>query len=372
LLRVSSLDRHGTVIAEDGDVSSPKEQLLNYLCDAANFSAMLLVNKLLVLVPTIFDLVQGGSSWTTTLRDATGMVRTAHSSITELLTLLRALHNADERVTVLDEVMVECEQQQEENLRRSVDHDELAETELPNSRAANAVNRAAARNALDTTLRKALATMENSAAMQKLTDVMSDLAVIDRCGLDTLPLELPVNADEMWQFFCITAESGERSFTLGVQLRSQWGAHRAAWKKPAAGAPPLTRGKIFEYWSKLSAQSPELASVVLRNISRPVSSSSVERVFSYLTQMDTSTRQSMGRETLHDLLFVRANWQVVHAMQEEMAAELTSAEHGLSHERSDERERKRKRVAADALDEVRSGGRREKEGDEGEAELSDF
>ena len=54
--------------------------------------------------------------------------------------------------------------------------------------------------------------------------------------------------------------------------------------------------------------------------------SSVERIFSYLTALDTPARRSMERTTLEMILFLRANWRIVELLRLDLADALDAAE----------------------------------------------
>lgn len=82
---------------------------------------------------------------------------------------------------------------------------------------------------------------------------------------------------------------------------------------------------VYRYWKTLLVSSSEsaraLARLALRHWMRPLSSASCERVFSYLTKMDTADRRSTGSSTLRNILMLRGNWRLVRQMLAERAAE---------------------------------------------------
>lgn len=63
---------------------------------------------------------------------------------------------------------------------------------------------------------------------------------------------------------------------------------------------------VYRYWKTLLVSSSEsaraLARLALRHWMRPLSSASCERVFSYLTKMDTADRRSTGSSTLRNII----------------------------------------------------------------------
>ena len=51
-----------------------------------------------------------------------------------------------------------------------------------------------------------------------------------------------------------------------------------------------------------------------------------ERIFSYLTALDTPQRRSMDVDTLTMILFLRANWRIVELLRIDLAALITAVE----------------------------------------------
>ena len=92
----------------------------------------------------------------------------------------------------------------------------------------------------------------------------------------------------------------------------------ASWEKPAAQLSPAA---VCKYWrahaAGANASLSELGKQAIKEFSRPISSACCERIFSYLTHMDSSDRQTMGKDLLATLLFLRGNWSLVHLMAEE-------------------------------------------------------
>ena len=64
----------------------------------------------------------------------------------------------------------------------------------------------------------------------------------------------------------------------------------------------------------------QLAELALTHLQRPVGSAAVERVFSFLTDMDDTHRRSMKREMLRYVLFLRGNLRVVQELRARYAA----------------------------------------------------
>lgn len=94
------------------------------------------------------------------------------------------------------------------------------------------------------------------------------------------------------------------------------------WKKPASALSPTA---VCAFWrahvNGAHASLRALGKLALKEFSRPISSACCERIFSYLTHMDANDRQTMGKDLLAMLLFLRGNWQLVQTMvAEEHAA----------------------------------------------------
>ncbi|MBW0555839.1 hypothetical protein O181_095554 [Austropuccinia psidii MF-1] len=71
---------------------------------------------------------------------------------------------------------------------------------------------------------------------------------------------------------------------------------------------PMTKGEhILDYWKCqiISQNFPNLGKVVLRYLSIPASSASVERVFSHSGRLKCSTRASLGSRTIAHLTFLK-------------------------------------------------------------------
>ena len=79
----------------------------------------------------------------------------------------------------------------------------------------------------------------------------------------------------------------------------------------------------------------EIAKYAWYHLLRPISSAAAERIFSYLTHMDTSRRRRMKKTLLALNLYVRGNWRiknmlVAEAAQRLRAASALAAETGIS------------------------------------------
>ena len=90
--------------------------------------------------------------------------------------------------------------------------------------------------------------------------------------------------------------------------------------------PVLSQRGVWDYWAALAVSAPELSCLALRSWLSPISSSSVERIFSYLTHLDTPDRRSMERSTLEMIFFLRANWRIVELLRLDLADSFEAAE----------------------------------------------
>ena len=93
-------------------------------------------------------------------------------------------------------------------------------------------------------------------------------------------------------------------FALASQLVAGWESYVAAWKKPAELLNPRAVCAFWRaYADGLNPGLSALRKLAIKDFSRPISSACCERIFSYLTHMDTSDRQTMSKELLTRLLF---------------------------------------------------------------------
>jgi hypothetical protein len=102
--------------------------------------------------------------------------------------------------------------------------------------------------------------------------------------------------------------SGPVDWSVGTLMRSQWEAHRASWVQPVQA---LTAAEIYAYWERLLPSAPELSELAIKQWLKPISSGTVERVYSILSDMSESKAQQMKRDTLYFTLYLRANNQHV-------------------------------------------------------------
>ena len=115
--------------------------------------------------------------------------------------------------------------------------------------------------------------------------------------------------------------SQDANLHLANNLCSGWRSYAANWQKPGAVLDPKA---VFAFWKSYAASADSclaaLGKVAMRMYSRPISAACCERIFSYLTHMDSSDRMTMGKETLANVLFLRGNWRVLQDMIDEQYA----------------------------------------------------
>ncbi len=100
----------------------------------------------------------------------------------------------------------------------------------------------------------------------------------------------------------------------------EWETHLNTWKGCFQNDPDryanLTVREVLHYW-QLRKSLPLLQRAAVRNLVLPPAAACVERTFSKLTRMDSTSRQSMRVKTLRNLLILNANqWLIKSALTE--------------------------------------------------------
>jgi hypothetical protein len=183
---------------------------------------------------------------------------------------------------------------------------------------------------------RACKAVDGCAGLKKLEECVSALELSQRFDINVEPPRL---ASED----AILAHLGayKADFHVAAQLVAGWQSYVKTWKKPAAPLPPSA---VCAFWRVHAGGADgslrELGKLAIREFCRPISSACCERIFSYLTHMDASDRQTMGKDLLATLLFLRGNWRLVHLMMEERCANIARKE-------SENSRLKRRRAAVD-------------------------
>ena len=175
------------------------------------------------------------------------------------------------------------------------------------------------------TLSAAMTRVDECAGIDKARACIAELSRSERFMLNKCPPELPNDNAEACIFLGFPSTLPIAQVT---RLRTAWGAHRsnwiAQWGKPRTDgkkASDLTLRDASLYWKSLLEDNhmKDLAATARDELLRPFSSAVCERVFSYLTQLDSAQRRRMKPALLRDLLFIRANWHIVEELLREEA-----------------------------------------------------
>ena len=333
----------------NGELCVPQDKLLNYNADVANFGAAHLLCQIADAAPGVFRVIQGGAAWAPEEREKkSALLVTAVSSVRALIATLDRLHVKATRMALVEETIKASRAHQEELLAAALLDKELDPADEDAARTRNELNLKAAAHRWRRTLQAAAAALKLDACpgRAKLNEAVEVLAQQQLFNINCRPVELPVEDKEFITLFGLPAPL--QVFSNLVLLRTQWGAHRAAWAAPGgapagalAGAarkrkragvdeadavPVLSQRGVWDYWAALAVSAPELSRLALRSWLSPISSSSVERIFSYLTHLDTPDRRSMERSTLEMILFLRANWRIVELLRLDLADTFEAAE----------------------------------------------
>jgi hypothetical protein len=119
--------------------------------------------------------------------------------------------------------------------------------------------------------------------------------------------------DDILRHLGITAAS----FDFRTLCIEGWRAYVGAWRQPAQLLSPK---EVYARWKTRAANAnagvATLARLALVQLLRPISAASCERIFSFLTHMDSADRIAMNSDTLQRTLFLRGNWRLLHQMVE--------------------------------------------------------
>lgn len=314
---------------------------MDYNCDIANFAAFVLLGELLQAVPNLFKSLQGGSQYVPVASDAveagsdevdnwqhSKAAEVGARGVEELIFMLERCETGGAKGVLLSEVQTKCETQLASMTARAVEYGELPAAGVSTATAMNARNITTAMEKVTKTLETALAAARRSPGMAKLKEALSGQRVRRRFSLDCTPEKRPTfpstatdveQANAWWDFFGIP-EKG-RSVSHLLILQRQWEAHSTKLE-PIPDATPM---QVHSYWVAAKANGLEaLASCALRHWHRPLSSASVERIFSHLTDMDDGGRRRMQSPTLHNDLFLRGNSRVMRYLLALRATEVSA------------------------------------------------
>jgi len=346
--------------------------ILSYNADPEKFFVFRLLRHLLDGMPCVFTLIQGSSSFTPQLPDkrAPTTIPSVSAASRSMLTSLHRLTQPSVAEDFVRAARDDAEAQAALVKQRSLDSEELDEADVPvyDKQVKKTLDDACAKG--KKILMRAAAAMRDCAGAEKLEETIAALECKERFNLNVAPPALPdadSGAEGMFDFLGVDAV--RRTPALAMRLRTQWDAHRSANRAPrgapatadsaaaaaaavAAAAPAAIPSAVppravLRYWQATAAVSPDLSTLAIQHWLRPVSSCSVERVFSLLTLSDAPNRRSMGRDTLYDTLFLRGNQRIVDMLvQEEVDRQSQSLSRAGSARPAEAS--KRRRVAVEA------------------------
>lgn len=151
---------------------------------------------------------------------------------------------------------------------------------------------------LDSVVRACKA-VDGCAGLKKLEECVSALELSQHFDVNVKPLSLPRDQDVLAYLGATKA-----GYQTAAQLIGGWRSYVASWEKPAAQLSPAA---VCKFWRThadgANASLSELGKLAIKEFSRPISSACCERIFSYLTHMDSSDRQTMGKDLLATLAF---------------------------------------------------------------------
>lgn len=177
------------------------------------------------------------------------------------------------------------------------------------------------------TLAKAAAAVRKAAGLDKLKECVEGLELSQNFDINQKPREFSDDNKLLKFLGCpVVGSSTAQLITEG------WRSYCEEWVDIRSKLPtdvdgnciPLSPCEVYMMWKSrslsLSDADRALAKIAMRNFSRPISSASCERVFSYLEHMNSSDRSNMSKETLRTVLFLRGNWDTLSEIVEEFEA----------------------------------------------------
>ncbi len=181
------------------------------------------------------------------------------------------------------------------------------------------------------TLTEAMTRVDDCAGIDKARACIADLSRSERFMINSCPPTLPSDNVAACAFLGVSTSSTLSQIT---RMRVGWDQRRTQWlsewgTKWADGkrASNLTIRDAYAYWKLLLDDDlmKDLASHARDQLLRPLSSAVCERVFSYLTQLDTAQRRRMKPALLKLLLFIRANWHIIESLMGDEADAIRAA-----------------------------------------------
>lgn len=335
----------------DGDVADAREEILDQLASLDMFAVFRTLRHILSGVPSIFALLQGGNDFAVRFADReTGVYATATATVRELLSMLESLDNKTQRKDILAEVEKDLQAQAELVCTRSIEYEELSAADVDAWKATAGEQKPAALRRVKSVIKAAVKAVKTCHGRKKLEEALRGLEVRDRFGLDTRPEDLPLTNNDLFNLLGVPLL--KQNFGTAMQLRTAWRAHQKAWDAQDAKAAwtPQSPAAVFKHWARFGekgdAVSTLLAELALAHWLRPLSSASVERIYSILTNMDAPTRRSMKKVTLINTLFLRGNAGILNDLLHEFAAGIRGNAAAASAKSLESRQKAQARAAA--------------------------
>jgi len=275
-------------------------------------------------VPALFKLAQGGADWSAHQRADDGTWLTAEQAARELKAALTSIDEEANVAPLLESVSAALTKQQELVLANAKATGEAilplsatySDADLPKAREICVVKLQQAVDRLRKCIKRACDAVKRCQGAAKLAEAITGQEVKRRFMLHTAPSVLPVKNDDMFAYLGVPVAM--RTFANATKLRAEWAVFQRDFVVPAS-RPSLKQAA--EFWVSMMDAScmPTVAVIALRHLTAPMSSASVERVFSILTDMDTAKTRKMKPRTVARTLFLRANKKVVRGLLDKQA-----------------------------------------------------
>ena len=330
------------VAAAEASLPEAKKKLLKYFSQPLYFLAFQLIDLILggdvgdktEKLPSLFSITQGNPDYAARLKSSvTGEVPNAVNATRNLLRRLKGLHY---RWTGADAAVDEgsaAEQVEKKNvkdrLKRVFDELErraaLQATAVVNNckseghavlDANEAFDQVEAdvwvseqadlfksklKPKLEAALAAAAEAVEEAAGLVKTEECIAGLEASQIFDVNKQPLDIDDDG-RLLEHLCFKG-----AYPATETVVENWREYVADWRAPPKQMSPF---EVYAFWKGKLGNMPTLARHAMLMFSRPMSSAACERVFSYLTHMDSSDRRNMKKDTLRHLLFLRGNHEI--------------------------------------------------------------
>jgi len=154
---------------------------------------------------------------------------------------------------------------------------------------------------LEAALAAAAEAVEAAAGLVKTEECIAGLEASQIFDVSKKPLDI-ADDSELLEHLCFKG-----AYPATEAVVENWREYVLDWHAPPKQMSPF---EVYSFWKSKLGTMPILARHAILIFSRPVSSATCERVFSYLTHMDSSDRSRMQKDTLRHLLFLRGNHEI--------------------------------------------------------------